>query len=157
MMPLCDVLAINVNELLSGQFLDEKSYHQKAEENIMKLIEEKKEAKKKLIIATIVAMANVLCGFVLMLLAAYVDLKDWVKGVLILLGFLVMLGGIGVACVLEREAGVYECKSCGEQFIPTMKAYLIGSHYGTTRKLKCPKCGKKTYCKKRLAKDEREN
>ena len=46
MLPLCELLEISVNELLSGDRLDEKQYFEKAEQNIMSLIEEKAEAKK---------------------------------------------------------------------------------------------------------------
>lgn len=47
LMPLCQVLEINVNELLSGERLSEGSYSRKAEENIMHLIQEKEECKKQ--------------------------------------------------------------------------------------------------------------
>ncbi len=54
MMPLCEILGITVNELLTGKRLDSSEYQQNAEENIMKLIEEKNEAKFRLIIEAIV-------------------------------------------------------------------------------------------------------
>lgn len=34
---------------------------------------------------------------------------------------------MAIACVLERDAGVYECKKCGERFVPTMKAYVMAA------------------------------
>ncbi|MCH5164112.1 MAG: transcriptional regulator, partial [Clostridiales bacterium] len=74
--------------------------------------------------------------------------------VLAVFGFIIICAGVGIACVLERDAGVYECKHCGERFVPTMKAYLCAPHTPTTRRLRCPKCGKKSYCKKRLSKED---
>lgn len=47
LMPLCEVLGINVNELLSGERLSEDDYSQKAEVNMMELIKETEETKKK--------------------------------------------------------------------------------------------------------------
>ncbi len=47
MLPLCEALNINVNELLSGERLSEEFYSDKAEENIMELIKENKQSKKK--------------------------------------------------------------------------------------------------------------
>lgn len=47
MLPLCSALKINVNELLSGEKLSDNNYHEKAEENVMNLIREKEESKKK--------------------------------------------------------------------------------------------------------------
>lgn len=39
-MPLCQVLQVNVNELLSGEHLSDDSYSRKAEENMVNLIQE---------------------------------------------------------------------------------------------------------------------
>lgn len=41
MMPLCDALHINVNELLSGECLTDADYKKKAEENMMDLVKER--------------------------------------------------------------------------------------------------------------------
>ena len=48
MIPSCNILGINVNELLSGEKLTEENYQRKAEENMLNLIREKNESKKKL-------------------------------------------------------------------------------------------------------------
>ena len=154
MLPLCELLGISVNELLSGELLDEKRYFEKAEQNIMSLIQEKTEAKKKLIIAVIVGVITLLAGLTIVLLAGLLEMKTWLRVLLNVIAFVVIGTGIGIACVLERDAGVYECKHCGERFVPTMTAYLFALHMPTSRKLKCPKCGKKSYCKKRLSKEE---
>ena len=154
MLPLCELLEISVNELLSGERLDGKKYFEKAEQNIMSLMEEKKEAKTKLIIATVIGVVTCLAGLTLFIIADLLDMATWLRAILICVGVLVMGTGIGVACVLEKDAGAYECKHCGERFVPTMKAYLFAPHFGMRRKLKCPKCGKKSYCKKRLSKAE---
>lgn len=45
--PLCQTLHINVNELLSGERLPEDGYSRKAEENMMNLIQETEICKKK--------------------------------------------------------------------------------------------------------------
>ena len=42
MIDLCNILEINVNELLSGEKLDMKEYNKKAEENIIELQKQKK-------------------------------------------------------------------------------------------------------------------
>ncbi|MCH5147212.1 MAG: helix-turn-helix domain-containing protein [Clostridiales bacterium] len=154
MLPLCELLEISVNELLSGERLDEKKYFEKAEQNIMSLIQEKAEAKKKLIIAFIAGFAMLAAGLTIILLAGLLEMQTWLKIVLMIVGFVIICIGVGIACVLERDAGTYECKHCGERFVPTMKAYLFAPHMPTSRKLKCPKCGKKSYCKKRLSKTE---
>ena len=154
MMPLCALLEISVNELLSGERLDEKRYFEKAEKNIMSLIEERAEAKKKLILAVIIALITVTAGLTICIIAGLLDMETWRRAVLLVVGFVIIVTGVGVACVLDRDAGTYECKHCGERFVPTMKEYVFAPHTPTTRKLRCPKCGNKSYCKKRLSKSE---
>ena len=44
---LCEILKINVNELLSGERLPSKDYNKKAEENMMSLMQESSENQKK--------------------------------------------------------------------------------------------------------------
>ena len=157
MLPLCELLGISVNELLSGERLDEKRYFEKAEQNIMSLMKEKAEAKKKLVMSVIFAVITILAGVTIILISCLLEMELWLRIVLGVISAVIIVTGIGLACVLERDAGVYECKHCGERFVPTMKAYLFAPHTPTTRKLKCPKCGKKSYCKKRLSKSEEDN
>ena len=49
MVPLCKVLEISVNDLLSGERVSELDYKEKAEENMMNLMEENQKNKKNLI------------------------------------------------------------------------------------------------------------
>lgn len=62
--PLCETLHINVNELLSGERLPEDGYSKKAEENMMSLIHETEICKKKsnnsLLIILVTVMAVLL-------------------------------------------------------------------------------------------------
>lgn len=53
MLPLCDLLGISVNELLSGEKLSNAEYVRKAEENMVSLMTDKTRPKTKIIIATI--------------------------------------------------------------------------------------------------------
>lgn len=154
MLPLCNLLGISVNELLSGERLDEKQYFEKAEQNIMSLMEERANAKKKLVLTALVALITVLAAATLIGIAGTIEMKTWIRIVLIVVALIVAVAGIAVSVVLEREAGVYECKHCGERFVPTMKDFVWGAHTLTRRRLKCPKCGKTSYCKKRLSKSE---
>ena len=152
MLPLCSLLHINVNELLSGERLDGQKYQEKAEVNIMDLLKEKAEAKRKIVILIVQCIMTLLSGITLIMTASFLEMQVWVRIVLVVIAAAVMVSGIIVACVMEREAGVYECPCCGERFVPTMKEFVSGLHTFTKRKLKCPKCGKVSYCKKKLSK-----
>ena len=56
------------------------------------------------------------------------------------------------ALKLEISVGAYKCKNCGHEIVPTYTQALNAMHRGTTRYLKCPKCNKRTWCKKVLKK-----
>lgn len=49
MLPICNILKINLNELFSGEKLTDADYKQKAEENMMKLIKEATSTKKNIV------------------------------------------------------------------------------------------------------------
>ncbi|MBQ7336765.1 MAG: helix-turn-helix transcriptional regulator [Clostridia bacterium] len=152
MLPLCSILKISVNELLSGERLDEAQYYKRAEENMMALMNEKKEAKVKIVLSSMVVLIALLACVTIVLIAGLAEFEIWVRVLLIAIAVVIIGIAVAVACVLDRDAGVFECTHCGERFIPDMKSYVMAPHTLTRRRLKCPKCGVKSYCKKRLSK-----
>ena len=56
------------------------------------------------------------------------------------------------ALKLEVKVGAYKCKKCGQEIMPTYTQALNAMHFGTTRYLKCPKCNKRSWCKKVIKK-----
>ncbi len=150
MLPLCDALHINVNELLSGEDVTDANYKQKAEENMMHLVQEKEESKKKIVLAAVVTAMAILSAIALCVLVQMLEMETWLRIVLIGIAVIEIVSGIAVACALDLSAGTYECRKCGARFVPTAGAYVKGPHTITTRQLKCPHCGKVSYCKKRL-------
>ena len=94
-----------------------------------------------------------LAGIALILVAGLAEIPLWLRLVLIAIAALVAVGGIALACVIDREAGVFECPACGKQFVPTMKAYIKGIHTLRKRRLACPHCGKTSWCR-RIARRE---
>ncbi len=53
LLPLCNELDITVNELLSGERVSEQDYQKKAEENMVEMIQEREENKKKAVLTII--------------------------------------------------------------------------------------------------------
>ena len=49
LLPLCGELDITVNELLTGERVLEEDYQKKAEENMVNLVKEAQESKKKIV------------------------------------------------------------------------------------------------------------
>ena len=150
LLPLCKELDITVNELLSGERVSLEDYQRKAEENMVNLVKEAQESRKKIILSAVVALLVVVAAVPLFVLSGALEMDTWLRCVLIAIGFVVLFLGIAVACVLDREAGAFECPECKTRFVPDMKAYVMGPHTITKRKLTCPHCGAHKYCKKVL-------
>ena len=150
MLPLCEKLGINVNELLTGERIPDEDYKKKAEENIMNIMREKEESIRKIIISVVVCAITLLAGITLIIVAGSLEMETWLRAVLTAIGALVIIGGIAVAALEDMSAGTFECKYCKTRFVPTTMAYIAGPHTITKRKLTCPKCGKRSYCTRRL-------
>ncbi len=154
MLPLCEILGINVNELLTGEKITMAEYKEKAEENMMNLVHEAQESRKKIILSAVVAFSSVLSAVPLVVVAGKFEMHLAARIALIAIALIVIVIGIAVACILDREAGAFECSKCHTRFVPTMSAYVNGAHTITRRKLKCPNCGCKNYCKHVLTKSK---
>ena len=151
MLPLCRVLGITVNELLSGERLENESYQAHAEENMTALLRERTENKRKLLLEFIVILITMLSSVTIILLSGLLALGTPLRILLIVIAFVVMVGGIAVAAVLEMTSGYFECPRCGTYFLPTKTAYVMGMHTITRRHLRCPHCGERSWCRRRLS------
>lgn len=145
LIPLCSELDITVNELLSGERVSEEQYRKKAEENMVNLVKEAQENKKKIILSVMVGILTILAAVPLFMVAGMFDMRTGVRITFIVIGIVVLIIGIAVACIMDREAGAFECPECHERFIPDMKSYIMAAHTLTKRKLICPKCGAHRY------------
>ncbi|MBQ1172113.1 MAG: helix-turn-helix domain-containing protein [Lachnospiraceae bacterium] len=152
LLPLCNELEITVNELLSGERVSEDDYRKKAEENMVNLVKEAQESKKKIILSTMVAGLSVVAAVPLVMVAGMLEMETWLRILLIVISLTIIGMGVSIACILDREAGAFECPECNNRFVPDMKSYVMGLHTITKRKLVCPHCGAHRYCKKVLTK-----
>ncbi|MCI8960318.1 MAG: hypothetical protein HFG62_14530 [Lachnospiraceae bacterium] len=118
----------------------------------MNLVKEAQESRKKILLSALAATISVIAATPLFVISSAMLLKSWMRGLLIFSASIVMALGIGAACVLDREAGAFQCPACRTRFVPSMKDYLMGPHTLTRRRLKCPNCGERSYCKKVLTK-----
>lgn len=157
MLPLCTILGISVNELLAGERLEDEDYRDRAEENIVNIIKEYQEAKKKHVLSNIVALLGLLSGFSLIFVAGFIEMEVWVRVLLIAIGFVALLGCVFVACALDSDAGSFVCPKCGRHIVPTTAQYINAPHTITKRYLFCPGCGKRRWCKKHLSKPEKHS
>ena len=154
MLPLCSILHITVNDLLTGARVSESDYQEKAEENMMNLMRENAENRKSMMLSIICGAITIIAVTALVVIAAYLDLPVIARVLLIVFAFLTAATGIGAAAVLEVKAGYYECPYCKTLFVPTMAEYVKGYHTFTKRRLTCPECGKTGMCRHRVVRPE---
>ncbi len=149
MLALCEALGITVNELLRGEKIEMEDNNQKNEELLLELAKSI-EQKNKIIWTNMwlimgVSMVALLAG----LFAVAFFVPEGVWQLVAILGIcVVFLIPCFYALKLEVSVGHYKCKNCGGQIVPTYTQALNAMHRGTTRYLKCPHCGKRTWCKK---------
>ena len=150
MLPLCETLHITVNDLLSGERLPDRDYRERAEQNMVDLIKENEENKKRVILSIICGVITIIACCSLIVIASFLPLPTAARIALILFTVATAAAGIGAAAVLEVKAGYYECPNCGALFVPTMADYIKGYHTLTKRRLTCPQCGKTGMCRHRV-------
>ena len=154
MLELCELLNINVNELLSGEKIMLEAYDKKAEENLVTMSRELEEKNRQLLNTEIwIGAPAVAAGLVMCGVAAYVDMPVWIKFLLVMFAVVMILTISFVAVGIEQKAGYYECQECGHRYVPTYWSTNLAPHMGRTRYMRCPECGKKSWQKKVLTKE----
>ena len=150
LLPLCRALDLTVNDLFTGEKVPAADYQTKAEENMMDLIQENQENKKRMVLSVICGTITIIAVCSLIIIASYLELPAAVRVLLILLAVATAVAGIGAAAVLDAQAGYYVCPACGAAFVPTLGDYVKGYHTLTRRRLTCPACGKTSMCRHRI-------
>ncbi len=154
MLPLCDILGISVNELLSGERIEMENYSKIAEENLLALKRQQEEHVKLLLtLEYVIGFSCSVTFIVLMFVAAYLVKQPLWQGLLIAFAIVEFAVGMHFGMKLEREAGYYECPHCGHRYVPEGVPFWFAMHMGRTRYLKCPECGKRGWQKKVLSMD----
>ena len=153
MLKLCDILGISVNELLSGEKIDMENNNQKNEQLFLEMAKELEKKNKTVWTSMWIIMGVSVIGLLGGLAVAAFMIPEGIGQLLTILGICVLfLIPCFYALKLEVSVGAYKCKNCGHEIVPTYKQALNAMHMGTTRYLKCPECGKRTWCKKVLKK-----
>ena len=150
MLPLCGALGITVNDLLSGERISAADYQKKAEGNMMNLIRENEENRRRMALSVVIGAITVVAVCALVTIAALVELPAAARIAVIVFTLAVGAAGIAAAAVLDSSAGYFECPYCKELFVPGMKEYVKSYHTLTKRRLTCPKCGKTGMCRHRI-------
>ncbi len=149
MLELCNILDINVNELLIGEKVEMKDYEKKTEELLVELTKQDELKNKKLMTSmwTILITSGLFYAGII-IIAVNTLQKGALLGTIICVSTTLLVIAGFIALKFEIDAGYYECKKCHHRFIPTYKEAIFSMHLSTTRYLKCPKCHKRSWSKK---------
>ena len=146
---LCKLLNITINDLFSGEVVDMKDNEKKLEENLLEMTKMKEEKDRQLlrqeIYIGIVSVVVLLGGILITIL---IDMSNIYRGIIIAVSSILFLIGMINALRIEQIAGYYECSNCHHKYVPTYKSVFLAQHVNRSRKMRCPKCGKKSWHKK---------
>ena len=155
MLELCELLGINVNELLSGERIMTEVYDKRAEENLLEMRWQVEEKNRQLLRTEyLIVLPAVVLGLVLILVASFVEIASVWRGTLIFFAVAMIVVIAFIAVGIEQKAGYYECQKCHDRHVPTFWQTNLAPHIGRTRYMKCPACGRWSYQKKVLTKEE---
>ena len=149
MLELCRLLDISVNELLTGEFIEETKYQQKAEDILLIMAkQEVKQTKKMFFYENVIGIGSTIIFAILIFMSVYFVENGGIKILLFIFAFLFLITGVSIALKIETEEGYYECQKCHHKYIPSYRQVYFAMHIGRTRYMKCPHCQKRSWQKK---------
>lgn len=151
---LCKLLKITINDLLCGEVVSVENYNEKAEKALLEMVKKEEMQNKKLMMYENVIGFGSTISFLIQVLVAVFFVKNTTAQILLfILAFAFLIVGVSFALKIEAETGYYECQKCHNKYVPKYSSVYFAMHLGTTRYMKCPKCGKKSWQKKVMSKE----
>jgi len=149
MLDLCNILGINVNELLCGENIEMEQKDEQLNELIFQMAKNEERYHKRLLHSACVIIATSLAALIcLMTLISLLIPECGFQYFLIIASVILFIIPCIIALKFKVETGYYECKNCQHMFVPNYKEIALLMQTPTRRLLKCTKCGKWTWCKK---------
>ena len=151
---LCDLLTINLNELFSGERIAMENYRETSDALLLEMKKQEESSNKRILhLEKLLITMTIVVSLTMIFVGCYLMKAHLVLGIALLaFGAAVVFVTSFAGVKIEHDTGYYECPVCKERYVPTMKAVVMALHSGTSRKMKCPYCGNKSYHKKVLTK-----
>ena len=151
---LCKLLKITINDLLCGEVVSVEKYNEKAEKALLEMVKKEEMQNKKLMMYENVIGFGSTISFLIQVLVAVFFVKNTTAQILLfILAFAFLIVGVSFALKIKAETGYYECQKCHNKYVPKYSSVYFAMHLGTTRYMKCPKCGKRSWQKKVMSKE----
>lgn len=155
---LCDILNITINDLFSGEVVDKRDNEKQLEKTLLEMYKNKEEFDKALL------KAEYLFGFIVLIFVMFIigvcavlvelsKLEEITSLFIIIPSLLYFLFVAFFGLKIEQVAGYYLCRKCNHKYVPTYTSVNLAMHIGRTRYMKCPKCGKYSWNKKIVSKE----
>lgn len=155
MLELCNILKINVNDLLSGEIIAMNEYDKKHEELLLEMVKQKEKNDKRFLqLEILIGVLSVIILLSFTFAASFFEMEDWLRVLLIVSGFVLAIFGLMIALVIEQKAGYYQCEKCGHRYVPKFSNVLMALHVNRTRYMKCPVCKKRSWQRKVISKQK---
>ena len=149
MIELCYILGISVNEVLCGEMIDIAQKDEQLNELIIQMAKNEERYHKRLLHSACVIVATSLAALIcLVSLISLLIPECGFQDFMIMGSVILFMIPCIIALKFKVETGYYECKNCQHMFVPNYKEIAVLMQTPTRRLLKCPKCGKWTWCKK---------
>ena len=114
---------------------------------------EEMQNKKLMMYENVIGFGSTLSFLIQVLVAVFFVKNTTAQILLFILAFAFLIVGVSFALKIEAETGYYECQKCHNKYVPKYSSVYFAMHLGTTRYMKCPKCGKKSWQKKVMSKE----
>ena len=151
---LCKLLKITINDLLCGEVVSVENYNEKAEKALLEMVKKEEMQNKKLMMyENVIGFSSTLSFLIQVFVAVFFVKNTTAQILLFILAFALLIVGVSFALKIEAETGYYECQKCHNKYVPKYSSVYFAMHLGTTRYMKCPKCGKKSWQKKVMSKE----
>ena len=151
---LCKLLKITINDLLCGEVVSVENYNEKAEKALLEMVKNEEIQNKKLLMyEKVIGFGSTISYLILIFVTSFLVKNTTAQILLFILAFVLLIIGVSFALKIETETGYYECQNCHNKYVPKYSSVYFAMHFGTTRYMKCPKCGKKSWQKKVISKD----
>ncbi len=151
---LCKLLKITINDLLCGEVLSVENYNEKAEKALLEMVKKEEMQNKKLMMyENVIGFGSTISFLIQVLVAVFFVKNTTAQIILFILAFAFLIIGVSFALKIEAETGYYECQKCHNKYVPKYSSVYFAMHLGTTRYMKCPKCGKRSWQKKVMSKE----
>ena len=86
------------------------------------------------------------------LILSIIKMPIWASLTIVIPATITFLWAMFYCLKIEQIAGYYQCNACHHRYVPTYWQVLFALHFGRTRRMRCPKCGLKTWNRKVLKK-----